>query len=104
MLDGWERGHVNLAELMVGSEGTLALTTEAEVKLVAKTRYRGLLVPHFTSIAAALDSLDDCLAIKPSAVEMMDQMILDLARNNLALQRRMQAIVDLLTEATQCHA
>lgn len=93
MLNSWERGHLNLAELMVGSEGTLALTTEAEVKLVEKPRYRGLLVPHFTSIAAALDALDDCLAIKPSAVEMMDQMILDLARDNLALQRRMQAIV-----------
>ncbi|HQR09051.1 MAG TPA: FAD-linked oxidase C-terminal domain-containing protein [Gemmatales bacterium] len=93
LLKSWEQGCINLAELMVGSEGTLALTTEAEVKLVDKPRYRGLLVPHFTSIAAALDSLDDCLAIQPSAVEMMDQMILDLARNNLALQRRMQAIV-----------
>ncbi|MFT3879485.1 MAG: FAD-linked oxidase C-terminal domain-containing protein [Gemmatales bacterium] len=93
ILNSWEQGCINLAELMVGSEGTLALTTEAEVKLVEKPRYRGLLVPHFTSIAAALDSLDDCLAIQPSAVEMMDQMILDLARNNLALQRRMQAIV-----------
>ena len=93
MLNSWEQGHLNLAELMVGSEGTLALTTEAEVKLVEKPRFCGLLVPHFTSIAAALDALDDCLAIKPSAVEMMDQMILDLARNNLALQRRMQAII-----------
>ena len=93
MLNCWERGHINLAELMVGSEGTLALTTEAEVKLVEKPRYRGLLVPHFNSIAAALDALEDCLAIKPSAIEMMDQMILDLARSNLALQRRMQAIV-----------
>lgn len=93
MLNSWEQGSLNLAELLVGSEGTLALTMEAEIKLVEKPRYRGLLVPHFDSIAAALDSLDDCLAVKPSAVEMMDQMILDLARGNLALQRRMQAVV-----------
>lgn len=93
MLAGWERGSINLAELLVGSEGTLALTAIAELKLVEKPKYRGLLIPHFTSITAALDTLDDCLAIQPSAVEMMDQMILDLARQNLALQRRMQGIV-----------
>lgn len=93
MLAGWERGSINLSEMMVGSEGTLAMTAMAEVKLVEKPKYRALLIPHFTSIAAAMEALDDCLAIQPSAVEMMDQMILDLARQNLALQRRMQGIV-----------
>lgn len=92
MLLAWEQGSINLTELMVGSEGTLALTTEAEVKLVPKPRYRGLLIPHFSSIAAALDALHDCLSIQPSAVELMDQIILDLARDNLALKRRMQNI------------
>lgn len=93
MLKGWEQGSLNLAELMTGSEGTLSLTTEAVVKLVEKPRYRGLLVPHFSSMTAALETLDVCLAVQPSAVELMDQMILDLARRNLSLQRRMQNIV-----------
>lgn len=93
MLSSWEQGTINLAELMAGSEGTLALMTEAVVKLVEKPRFRGLLVPHFSSMTAALETLDVCLAVQPSAVELMDQMILDLARRNLSLKRRMQDIV-----------
>jgi FAD/FMN-containing dehydrogenase/Fe-S oxidoreductase len=92
LLKAWESGELNLAELITGSEGTLALIQEAHVKLVKKPRFRGLLVPHFSSIQAALESLETCLAIQPSAVELMDEMILGLARQNLALQRRMELI------------
>ncbi len=92
LLNAWEKGELNLAELVAGSEGTLALIQEAEVRLVKKPRFRGLLVPHFSSIQAALESLETCLAIRPSAVELMDEMILRLARQNLALQRRMELI------------
>ncbi len=92
LLNAWESGQLNLAELVAGSEGTLALIQEAYVKLVKKPRFRGLLVPHFSSIQAALESLEACLAIQPSAVELMDEMILSLARQNLALQRRMELI------------
>jgi FAD/FMN-containing dehydrogenase/Fe-S oxidoreductase len=92
MLKGWRAGRIHLGELFVGSEGTLGLTKQATLKLVPRPKVKGLVVPHFSSIPAALDALEDCLAADPSAVEMMDQMILDLARENLALQRRMQAI------------
>lgn len=92
LVKGWDAGVVNLADLVVGSEGTLAVITEAELHLVRRPRFRGLLVPHFTSLTAALDTLDLCLSFSPSAVELMDQMILDLARENLALRRRMAAI------------
>jgi FAD/FMN-containing dehydrogenase/Fe-S oxidoreductase len=92
MADGWEAGEVNLASLLVGSEGTLAFLTEAEVAVVPRHRHRGLLVPHFATMPAALDALGACLELQPSAVEMMDQMILDLARENLALRRQMSGI------------
>jgi FAD/FMN-containing dehydrogenase/Fe-S oxidoreductase len=92
LLDQYEAGSLNLASLLVGSEGTLAFVTEAELNLVPRPQYRGLLVPHFVSLSAALESLALCLEPGPSAVELVDQMILDLARENLALQRRMQPI------------
>ena len=92
MLQSWEKGYLHLSELIAGSEGTLALIQQATVKLVEKPRYRGLLIPHFSSIEAALESLEVCLSISPSAVELMDQMILRLARQNLELQRQMSLI------------
>src|SRR5262249_44064073 len=70
---------VTLAPLLVGSEGTLAVVTEAELALVPRPKVRGLLVPHFTSLAAALDALAACLEFGPSAVELLDRMLLDLA-------------------------
>jgi FAD/FMN-containing dehydrogenase/Fe-S oxidoreductase len=78
-----------LVPLIVGSEGTLAFITEAEVGLVARPKARGLLLPHFTSMTAAMDAVAACLEARPSAVELMDQMLLDLARGNLALREAM---------------
>ncbi len=88
-----DRGVIDLAKLIVGSEGTLALVTEAELNCVSLPMHKGLLIPHFNSIQAALEVVNDILMHEPSAVELMDQMILDLARDNLALRERMQAIV-----------
>jgi FAD/FMN-containing dehydrogenase/Fe-S oxidoreductase len=81
-----------LVPLMLGSEGTLAVVSEAEIDLVPKPPVRGLLVPHFASLRAALDALAVCLEFGPSAVELMDQMLLDLARANLSLRDTMAAV------------
>jgi FAD/FMN-containing dehydrogenase/Fe-S oxidoreductase len=83
---------VGLHQLVVGSEGTLAVVTEAELNLVPRPPARGLLVAHFASLGAAMDALAVCLELGPSAVELMDQMLLDLARNNLSLKDTMQAV------------
>src|SRR6202040_1598993 len=47
---------VGLHQLIVGSEGTLAFVTEAELKLVPRPRVRGLLVPQFATLADALSA------------------------------------------------
>src|SRR5205823_9712945 len=83
---------VGLHQLVIGSEGTLAVVTEAEVDLVPRPAVRGLLVPHFATLAAAMDALAACLEFAPSAVELMDQMLLDLARGNLSLKDTMAAV------------
>jgi FAD/FMN-containing dehydrogenase/Fe-S oxidoreductase len=81
-----------LTPVVVGSEGTLAVITEAEVGLVPRPKVRGLLVPHFASLGAAMDALAACLESRPSAVELMDRMLLDLARGNLALKSVMASV------------
>ena len=53
----------SLVPLLVGSEGTLAVVAEAELGLVPRPKHRGLLVPQFDSLAAALDAL----AVVPGA-------------------------------------
>lgn len=81
-----------LVPLIVGSEGTLAALTEAELHLVPRPKARGLLVPHFESLRTALDAVDVCLEYSPSAVELMDDMLIRLARNQRSLQSMMAAI------------
>lgn len=86
-------GARSLVPLLVGSEGTLAVVAEAELNLLPKPPHRGLLVPHFRSLRAALDALAVCLEFQPSAVELMDTMLIDLARGQRALAEAMAAIV-----------
>ena len=82
----------SLVPLVVGSEGTLAVIAGAELILVPRPKHRGLLVPHFDSLIAALDCLAMCLEMRPSAVELMDTMLIDLARNQRSLSKTMAAI------------
>lgn len=83
---------VGLHKLVIGSEGTLAVITEAELNLIPKPNFRGLLVPHFSSLAAAMDALATCLEFGPSAVELLDQLLISMARDNLALKDHMAAV------------
>jgi FAD/FMN-containing dehydrogenase/Fe-S oxidoreductase len=81
---GWrdEPWQFNLAKLIVGSEGTLAVATAAELKLVPRPAVEGLVVLSFATIPAALDRLAEIVRTGPVAVEMLDRMILDLAAQN----------------------
>lgn len=81
-----------LLPLVIGSEGTLAVITEAELHLVTRPRVRGLLVPHFQSMRSALDAVGVCLEFQPSAVELMDAMLIKLARSQRSFQTMMAAI------------
>jgi FAD/FMN-containing dehydrogenase/Fe-S oxidoreductase len=89
---------VGLHQLLVGSEGTLGVTLEAELNLVEKPKAVGLLIPQFDDFAATMDALALCLEMKPSAVELMDRLLLDLAANNLSLRGTM-AVVSRATQA-----
>ncbi|WP_435021223.1 FAD-binding and (Fe-S)-binding domain-containing protein [Tundrisphaera sp. TA3] len=81
---GWVDGPwaFNLARLIVGSEGTLAVIASAEVNVVPIPPAQGLVILSFASIPAALDRLNEIIATGPAAVEMVDRMMLDLAARN----------------------
>ncbi|WP_338597418.1 FAD-linked oxidase C-terminal domain-containing protein [Saccharopolyspora sp. SCSIO 74807] len=73
----------DLAEFVVGSEGTLVVATEALVDLVPKPKHTVIAVGHFTSTQAAIEATEDALSFDPSGVELMDRTILDLSRERI---------------------
>lgn len=75
-------GPRNLSWLVTGSEGTLALIREAKIRISPKPAQRGLLILYFHNLAEALEANHAILSTRPSAAEVMDQMLLDLTRQN----------------------
>ena len=82
----------NLAKLLAGSEGTLAITLEAKLNLVKLPKMTGLCVLHFDSIAATGDATPLILECQPAAVELIDKMMIDLTRAIPAYARQLTFI------------
>jgi FAD/FMN-containing dehydrogenase/Fe-S oxidoreductase len=74
-----EQGH-NMARLLVGSEGTLAFFTEIELDLQPIPPNRVLGVCQFPTLYRAMDATRAIVALGPSAVELVDRTMIDLAR------------------------
>jgi FAD/FMN-containing dehydrogenase/Fe-S oxidoreductase len=72
-------GKVNLAHLLVGSEGTLAFSTAIELKLSPLLGRRAVGVCHFGSFFEAMDAAQHIVALKPIAVELVDRTMIELA-------------------------
>ncbi len=74
------RNDVNLAHLLVGSEGTLAFSTKIELKLSPLLGPRAVGACHFGSFHEAMTAAQHIVALKPIAVELIDRTMLGLAR------------------------
>jgi FAD/FMN-containing dehydrogenase/Fe-S oxidoreductase len=74
------RNDVNLAHLLVGSEGTLAFSTRIELKLSPLLGPRAVGACHFGSFHEAMTAAQHIVALKPIAVELIDRTMLGLAR------------------------
>ncbi len=72
---------INLAHLLVGSEGTLALSTAIELKLSPVIGNRALGVAHFGSFYEAMDCAQHIVRLKPIAVELVDATMIALGRD-----------------------
>ena len=71
--------HENLAQLLVGSEGTLAFFTKLKLRLAPVPRTRVLGVCHFPTLLGAMDAVQHIVKLAPSAVELVDENVLTLA-------------------------
>ena len=79
-------GSVNFAHLLVGSEGTLAWTRSLTLQCAPLPAHRALGVVNFDSLHQAMDSARHLVTLGPSAVELVDRTMIDLARDNPAFR------------------
>jgi len=77
---------VNLAHLLVGSEGTLAVTERLTLNLAPLPKHKTLGVVNFPSFYKAMDSAQHIVKLKPAAVELVDRTMIELARANPAFR------------------
>lgn len=87
-----ESGSINLATMLVGSEGTLALFKRIKVRLVPKPAFTVLGVVSYPSIAEACDAAPGLLKLEPSAIELIPQAMIRLARSVPAYARRLSFV------------
>ena len=71
---------LNLAKLICGSEGTLGVIVEAKLMLTRLPKYSAVCLAHFETLDASLRATASIVAEGPSAVELIDGVILRQAR------------------------
>jgi len=81
---------VNLAHLLVGAEGTLAYTKSLKLKLAPLPASKVLGVVNFPTFRAAMSAAQHIVKLGPTAVELVDRTMVDLALANPAFAPTME--------------
>ncbi len=88
-LDALRSDPTDLVKLVIGSEGTLGVITEARVGLVERPQHAVVGVVHFHDLLEALDATRAILSLQPSAVELIDRLVLEMTRHQLEYARQL---------------
>src|SRR5258708_1049465 len=96
------RSGLNLAHILVGSEGTLAFSTRIELKLAPLLGARAIGACHFGSFVQAMEAAQHIVKLAPIAVELIDRTMLGLARDIAMFRPTIEAVVRGDPEATLC--
>ena len=76
----------NMAQLLVGSEGTLAYSKRVHLNLSTLPQYKTLGVCHFKTFYKSMQAPQQIVKLKPTAVELVDRTMIGLARSNAAFR------------------
>ena len=87
------REDLNLADLLVGSEGTLAWFQEIELALQPIPAHKVLGICHFPTFHAAMESVQHIIRLDPAATELIDRTVLDLAAEIPAFSSSMRSFI-----------
>src|SRR3984957_9959517 len=75
------RNDLNLAHILVGSEGTLGFSTRIELRLAPLLGRRAVGACHFGRFHDAMDAAQHIVKLAPIAVELVDRTMISLARD-----------------------
>jgi FAD/FMN-containing dehydrogenase/Fe-S oxidoreductase len=92
-IDALTGNEVNMAHLLVGSEGTLAYFTELELSLAHLPGEKVTGVCHFPTFYAAMDAAQHLVTLNPQAVELIDDTMIALGRNIPLFRKTIEAFV-----------
>ena len=73
----------DLNKIVVGSEGTLCTVVGARLKLVDLPKYKALIACHFHDLVQALEANLEILKSKPSAIELVDKILLEQTKDSV---------------------
>lgn len=76
------KGSLNLASLIVGSEGTLGTIVGIKLKTVPKPKATRLALVHFSTLSSACEAVSAILETGPTAVEIGNDYFYELTRQN----------------------
>ncbi len=77
----------NLAELIVGSEGTLGIVLETKLHLEPLPKAKTLCAVHFAELSKAIGTVEPILKHNPSAIEILDFDLIDMAKEDFSTAR-----------------
>jgi len=97
-LEAFSDPRPNLAKLMVGSEGTLGFFTRIKLKLSRMPRHKVGAICHFGRFFDAMDMTRFIVELSPTAVELVDRKMMELARElpafRATLDRHVKGVPD----------
>ena len=84
---------INLATLLCGSEGTLAISRRIRLKLSPQPKNKALGICHFATFRKAMEAPQHIVKLGPVAVEVVDSTLIGLARDIAMFRPVMDAYV-----------
>ncbi|MFO0773384.1 MAG: FAD-binding and (Fe-S)-binding domain-containing protein [Nitrospiraceae bacterium] len=103
LVDGLDRGVLDLPKLFIGSEGTLGVVSEATLTLVPRPSATVAALLHFRFLDDVGEAVPQLLTLAPSALEIMDGHTLDLigrARYGIPSEAAATLLIELDEERT----
>ena len=92
-LDMASSGAFNMAQLLVGSEGTLGFFRKIQLKLAPLPTHKVLGIVHFPTFYQAMDLTQHIVKLEPAAVELVDRTMIELAREIAAFRATVDSTI-----------
>jgi FAD/FMN-containing dehydrogenase/Fe-S oxidoreductase len=75
-----DSGPMDVARMVVGSEGTLAVVTEARLRVSRTPKFKGIAAAHFHTLVEAAEATVAALDHPVSAIELVDEVVVNRCR------------------------